>query len=109
MWTELDDALRLASATMLRREQTREIVQQVQVLVESGRRAVEESRKLLALNDELLKALLLPRPVAPEPLTSSQLEELARLVANARGGYAFIWNAFGPVPVLDPAPSAAIQ
>jgi len=109
MWTEVEDAVRLTTAFLQRREQATQTLDQVRSLVQAGEKAVQESRKLLAGNEILLGALLARPEIDPEPLTACQLEELARLVANARGGHAFLWNPNHALPVFDPTQSAAIQ
>jgi hypothetical protein len=109
MLTEVEDAVRLTTAVLQRREQATQTLDQVRSLVQASEKAVLESRKLLASNEILLGALLGQPEIDPEPLTAGQLEELAQLVAKARGGHAFLWNPSHALPVFNPTQSAAIQ
>jgi hypothetical protein len=107
MFTEVDEAVQLTAAVLLRREQAARTIDQVRSLVRATEQAIEESRKLMAANDALFGAF--HGTTCPDPLTAAQLENLAQLVAKARGGCAFIWNPSGTLPVFNPAQSAAIQ
>jgi hypothetical protein len=110
MLTQVDDAIRLTTAVSLRLEQAKETVDQVKSLLRASEQAVQESRKLLAANDVLLGALLASRrELCPEPLTMSQLEDLAQRVAKARGGCAFVWNPSKALPIFISPESASIQ
>jgi hypothetical protein len=106
---EVDDAVQLTSAVLLRRERATDTLRKVRSTVQATERAIEESRKLLAASEILLGQFQRVQNVSPAPLTTDQLEELAELVAKARGGYAFIWNANDVIPAFNSRPSSAIQ
>jgi hypothetical protein len=108
MLMEVDEAIRLTSVVSLRREKTAEMLNQVRELVRVSDQAIEESRKLLAANDILLGTMLRCE-ISPPPLSHRQLEDLAQMVAKARGGYAFVWNPNDAFPLFNSTASAAIQ
>ena len=108
MLSEVEDATRLTSAVLLRRQQTFQFMGQVRSIVEAAKQAIEESRKLLAVNEALLAAIR-PAQTAPVTLTDLQLDELAVLISKSRGGHAFVWNAHRPLPIFDSKQSSAIQ
>jgi hypothetical protein len=108
MLSEVDDAVRLAHKVLLRRERTVELMDQVRSIIQASERAIQESRKLLAVNEAVLSALR-PAQTSPVPLTEIQLDELAERIAKTRGGHAFVWNAYGPLPIFDSTQSTAIH
>jgi hypothetical protein len=109
MFTEVDEVARLTSAVLLRREQATQALDEVRKLVRATELAIQESRRLIAANDVLFRALPGSGTIRLNPLTTSQLENLALLVAKARGGHAFIWNPSKALPVINPTQSAAIH
>jgi hypothetical protein len=85
-----------------------QLLAQVRSMVEASREAIEQPRKLLAVNDAVLTALR-PSATVPDSLTCVQLDELAALITKARGGHAFVWNVNTTLPIFTSPQSTAIQ